>query len=62
MVTAQLGCVFVFAYAKSRFSHDAAQIAVLQTSLIRQKNFPDDVSSKDRPSLGPVVSTFLLIY
>ena len=26
-VTAKLICVFVFAYAKSRFSHDAAQIA-----------------------------------
>ena len=25
-VTAQLSCVFVFAYAKSSFSHDAAQI------------------------------------
>ena len=25
-VTAKLICVFVFAYAKSRFSHDAAQI------------------------------------
>ena len=24
--TAQLICVFVFAYAKSRFSHDAAQM------------------------------------
>ena len=25
-VTAQLICIFVFAYAKSRFSHDAAHI------------------------------------
>ena len=25
-VTAKLICVFVFAYAKSRFSHDAAQL------------------------------------
>ena len=25
-VTAKLICVFVFAYAKSRFSHDAAQM------------------------------------
>ena len=25
-VTAQLICVFVFAYARSRFSHDAAQM------------------------------------
>ena len=28
-VTAKLICVFVFAYAKCRFSHDAAQISVL---------------------------------
>ena len=28
-VTAQLICVFVFAYAKSRFSHDEAQIKTL---------------------------------
>ena len=26
VVTAKLICVFVFAYAKNRFSHDAAQI------------------------------------
>ena len=30
-VTAKLICVFVFAYAKIRFSHDEAQILVLQT-------------------------------
>ena len=28
-VTAKLICVFVFAYAKSRFSHDAAHIVIL---------------------------------
>ena len=28
-VTAKLICVFVFAYAKSRFSHDAAHIISL---------------------------------
>ena len=27
-VTAKLICVFVFAYAKSKFSHDAARILV----------------------------------
>ena len=27
-ITAKLICVFVFAYAKSRFSHDAAQYYV----------------------------------
>ena len=29
-VTAQLICVFVFAYAKSRFSHDAAHLKPLK--------------------------------
>ena len=28
-VTAKLICVFVFAYAKSRFSHDAAHMYIL---------------------------------
>ena len=28
VVTAKLICVFVFAYAKSRFSHDAAHLIV----------------------------------
>ena len=32
-VTAKLICVFVFAYAKSRFSHDAAPIMSLQLPL-----------------------------
>ena len=30
-VTAKLICIFVFAYAKSRFSHDAAQMIYLVT-------------------------------
>ena len=30
-VTAKLICVFVFAFAKSRFSHDAAHIRFLNT-------------------------------
>ena len=32
-VTAKLICVFVFVYAKSRFSHDAAQIIMLFFSI-----------------------------
>ena len=32
VVTAKLICVFVFAYAKSRFSHDAAQINMITTA------------------------------
>ena len=35
-VTAKLICVFVFAYAKSQFSHDAAHI-VCYFSLLNQK-------------------------
>ena len=31
-VTAKLICVFVFAYAKSRFSHDAAHISSVQVA------------------------------
>ena len=35
-VTAKLICVFVFAYAKSQFSHDAAHIAkILKKKLIQ---------------------------
>ena len=33
-VTAKLICVFVFAYAKSRFSHDAAHFFFLQTGFV----------------------------
>ena len=47
-VTAKLICVFVFAYAKSRFSHDAARllmrstnglIAMVNIEPCREKNF-----------------------
>ena len=31
-VTAKLICIFVFAYEKSRFSHDAAQIAMFKSN------------------------------
>ena len=33
-VTAQLICVFVFAYAKSRFSHDVAQMRSNKVKMI----------------------------
>ena len=33
-VTAKLICVFVFAYRKSRFSHDATQIKCEEFSLV----------------------------
>ena len=39
-VTAKLICVFVLAYAKSQFSHDAAQLQVLMEAPLR------DISNK----------------
>ena len=39
VVTAKLICVFVFAYAKSLFSHDAAQIIISKPW--RKANFLD---------------------
>ena len=42
-VTAQLICTFVFAYAKSRFSHDAAQMKGTQ-NLKKLLHFPKFVS------------------
>ena len=35
-VTAQLNCTFVFGYAKSRFSHDAAQMWIIMFQLSYQ--------------------------
>ena len=46
-VTAKLICVFVFAYAKSRFSHDAAQIRELderQSRITKQTVLPFSVN------------------
>ena len=40
-VTAKLICVFVFAYAKNRFSHDEAQLVYI---LVRICTFCQDVS------------------
>ena len=36
-VTAKLICVFVFAYAKSRFSHDEAHIMLTYTALVEEE-------------------------
>ena len=36
MVTAQLFCAFVFAYAKSRFSHDAAHMVAISKIVVIQ--------------------------
>ena len=36
-ITAQLNCVFLFAYANSRFSHDEAQLSPLNLK-VNQKN------------------------
>ena len=38
MVTAQLICAFVFAYAKSRFSHEAAQLSLISLTFINSLN------------------------
>ena len=38
-VTAQLICVFVFAYAKKRFSHEAAQIMSFSRTVEQKKFF-----------------------
>ena len=38
-VTAKLICVFVFAYAKIRFSHDAAHISVIIKLKMHNTNF-----------------------
>ena len=35
-VTAKLICVFVFAYAKSRFSHDAAHIIITRIGIVQE--------------------------
>ena len=36
-VTAKLICVFVFAYAKSRFSHNAAQVMSFKSEPVARK-------------------------
>ena len=35
--TVKLICIFVFAYAKSRFSHDEAQIMLTYTALVEEE-------------------------
>ena len=53
-VTAKLICVFVFPYAKSRFSHDAAQIHIseyVQPDLIFTCHSSQDFQALKAPSL-----------
>ena len=38
-VTAKLICVFLFAYAKSRFSHDEAQITMSSIHIRKEYSF-----------------------
>ena len=54
-VTAKLICVFVFAYAKNRFSHDEAQLVYIlvrictycqDVSVRKQEMYPDFTSDK----------------
>ena len=44
-VTAKLICVFIFAYAKSRFSHDEAQILVISHSCVNGRSSDCEVPS-----------------
>ena len=53
-VTAQLICVFVFAYAKSRFSHDEAQMIHFIEHVFFQKAFPARIGSINYYNTGPV--------
>ena len=54
-VTAQLICVFVFAYAKSRFSHDEAQIRMDFSPFQKKKDPKPTVTtlSSGKPSQEP---------
>ena len=60
-VTAKLICVFVFAYAKSRFSHDAAQIKhhPEKTQCLWDSNQPPltaaDLQAADTETLGAIL-------
>ena len=51
-VTAKLICVFVFAYAKSRFSHDAAQI-------VYDKNY--EIDYKDKMRYTPCIKSHITV-
>ena len=68
-VTANLICVFVFAYAKSRFSHDAAQItclSVLETvqsdiarlHVLADRETPMSTDGNDKSSINTSISEF----
>ena len=45
-VTAQLICIFVFAYAKSRFSHDASHLSHSTSSFFREKEIQEQTHVK----------------
>ena len=46
-VTAKLICVFVFAYAKSRFSHDAAQMRMTVIGMLEASSQGSGMSVKE---------------
>ena len=51
-VTAKLICVFVFAYAKSRFSHDEAQLSQFSMKAAHKNasaELPDEDNSNEYP-------------
>ena len=47
-VTAKLICVFVFAYAKCWFSHDAAQIIIAKVNSKIEDGFDDEFSRRNK--------------
>ena len=55
-VTAKLICVFVFAYAKSRFSHDAAHIILFKIKVLGFENLNDFGVKLHMASIGDVIS------
>ena len=46
VTASKLICVFVFAYAKSRFSHDAAQLILVYDLTLTQTKLPIDFEEK----------------
>ena len=66
-VTAKLICVFVFAYAKSGFSHNEAQLPTARSfpvieELIDDPSIPIAVTGDMIPSRSPVATIFREVF
>ena len=62
-VTAKLICVFVFAYAKSRFSHDAAHMILISIKKIyepRHEQICNSVYAKTKAQISCAVTAQLI--